>query len=277
MNNLYFSNTTLPVVCAADRRCAAESFTHADRVLDFNVLIYVLSGTIYVTEGDTDYAADEGTLLFLEHGRRHFGKTECPAGTSWIFAHFYLDTPPLPDFAPDTTDIGVHEKLESRVPLPKALHSLQGSELESALIHFAELAASGRDNKRFMLNLALADILAQAAFFTRTEPALSDRIAAYLDENINRPFSSKELEKKFFLSYKRLAAVFKKEKGVSMQAYHNERRLAAAAAKLRTTALPVGDIAEQSGFNDSLYFSRCFKAHFSLSPREYREKMSRKY
>lgn len=277
MNELYLDNTLLPTVCALDSRAAPEPFFHADRVLDFNVLIYVSEGSIYVTEDGTDYTVGEGSLLFLKSGLRHLGRRETPKGTRWIFVHFYLPESSQPELKPDISDIGVFEPLRSSVMLPKQLSGLKGTLPERRLRELVEYSRSNASDKRFRLNLMLSQALTDIAFFAGTEPSLADRIEAYLERHISEPFSSPALEREFFLSYKRLAAVFVKEKGIPMQQAHRRMQLAEAARLLRTTDLPSGEIAALCGIPDPLYFSRCFSKEYSLSPREYRRKMSVSY
>ena len=64
LNEIAITNVTLPVFYNGDVYCAVEPFYHADRTVDFDILIYVLEGVIYVTEGETDYSVGEGELLF---------------------------------------------------------------------------------------------------------------------------------------------------------------------------------------------------------------------
>ena len=277
MNELYLDNKTLPVVCALDSRIAAEPFFHADRILEYNDLIYVFEGAIYVTEENIDYTVPEGSMLILKHGLRHFGKAEIPKGTRWLFVHFFLEDSHAPDLTDDASEIGGFERLERRVRLPKQLFGLTGSEPERRLSELVAYSGSQRGDKRFRLNLMLAEALSEAALYGRAEPSLADRVASYIQRNIRVPFSAAALEREFFLSYKRLAAVFKAEKGRSMQQYHSELRLSEAAMLLRTTALPIGEIAAEMGISAPLYFSRCFSARFGASPREYRRKMSVSY
>ena len=124
----------------------------------------------------------------------------------------------------------------------------------------------------------LFDLLCEIGFYTDSEvrePSLSDRICAALSEQINDPFSAEKLERRFFLSYKRMAAVFKNEKHITMQQYHSTLKMNAAARLMRTTLLPVGEIADGLGFNDKLYFSKCFAKYFGISPTQYRRENGR--
>ena len=46
-------------------------------------------------------------------------------------------------------------------------------------------------------------------------------------------------------------------------------KLKEAARMLQDDKLPVSEAADRIGFNDPSYFSKCFKKHFSVSPKEY--------
>ena len=67
---------TLPLVSDCDILTATDSFYHMDRMADFNVMILVTDGVMYVSENDIDYEIRAGELLFLKNGLRHFGKIE---------------------------------------------------------------------------------------------------------------------------------------------------------------------------------------------------------
>ena len=65
---------------------------------------------------------------------------------------------------------------------------------------------------------------------------------------------------------------FRQMTGQSFVAYLNECRLNAAAEALHATDETVLAIASQCGFENLSYFNRAFKAHFGMTPREYRKK-----
>ena len=89
MNEIILSNSAMPMVDECGLIAASESFYHMDRTADFNVLLYVTDGTMYVTEAGMDYAANAGDLLFLKKGIHHWGEREIIKGTRWYFIHFY--------------------------------------------------------------------------------------------------------------------------------------------------------------------------------------------
>lgn len=263
----------MPVLCGCDFLAAAEPFYHADRIADFHVLIYVTEGTIYVTEDETDYAVSAGELLFLKGGVRHYGKAQIPRGTKWYYAHFLCAQQEHPPFLPDSSPMPQYTTLASSLYLPKYATGLSGSDTERELAELIRYFHSDDPLKQWYLNQKLFSLLSHIALAELTQPqplTLSDRICAYLTENMRRPFSAELISREFYLSYKHLAAVFKKEKGMTMQQYHTTLRMNEACRLLRSTLLPVGEIASQLGYQDMLYFSRCFRSFNGSSPTEYR-------
>lgn len=158
--------------------------------------------------------------------------------------------------------------------LPKKLSSLFGSQLEQKIFAFTEYFRSGDPLHVWNRNQKFFELLTETAMLEAAEKkplSLSDKIAAYLIQNYRQPFSSRELEREFFLSYKRMAAVFKKEKGMSMQQFHINVRMETACKLLRSTLFPIGEISRETGYSDMLYFSRNFRSAMGMSPTEYRK------
>lgn len=279
MNEIFFNNITMPVLGGCDLCAASEPFYHADRTVDFNILIYVLEGVIYVTEDETDYEVTEGELLILKSGIHHYGKVEIPKGTRWYFIHFYFDENiEIPVFVPDNSAIRQYEPVRFGAWLPKKMTGLQGSEPERVIRDFIGYFHSTDEMKRWNINSRLARLLSCICFYGKQQPlSLSDRICGFLSENISAQFSAEKLEKQFFLSYKYMAAVFKREKGITMQQYHNSMRMNQAQTYLKSTLMSVGEISGRLGFSDMLYFSKCFKSFSGMSPTEYRKEATRTY
>lgn len=279
MNEIIIANNSLPQLCGCGLFAASESFIHTDRVPDFCVLIYVIDGCIYVTEGDTDYEVNAGELLILKNGVHHFGKKKIQKGTKWIFVHFRIsaDCNASP-FYPDASPLGAYDTTaESILTLPKFLNSVS-ARFEKELKTFIEYAQSDDAYKKWFINQRLFLLLSSLAVSTQefsNNLTLSDRICRYLSDNIGVPFSSENIEKRFYLSYKYMSHLFKKEKGVTMQQYHNSVRMDEACRLLCSTLMSIGEIADKLGFSDVLYFSRCFRNYTGKSPSAYRKDSAR--
>lgn len=279
MNEIIIANNSLPQLCGCGLFAASESFIHTDRVPDFCVLIYVIDGCIYVTEGDTDYEVNAGELLILKNGVHHFGKKKIKKGTKWIFVHFRIsaDCNASP-FYLDASPLGAYDATaESILTLPKFLDSVS-ARFEKELKTFIEYAQSDDAYKKWFINQRLFLLLSSLAVSTQgfsNNLTLSDRICRYLSDNIGVPFNSENIEKRFYLSYKYMAHLFKKEKGVTMQQYHNSVRMDEACRLLCSTLMSIGEIADKLGFSDVLYFSRCFRNYTGKSPSAYRKDSAR--
>ncbi len=68
-----------------------------------------------------------------------------------------------------------------------------------------------------------------------------------------------------------LSTLFKKEVGQTLTNYVNRKRVEHAANLLRTSALQIQTIAQYCGVPDVNYFSKLFKRHMGLSPKEFRQ------
>ena len=63
--------------------------------------------------------------------------------------------------------------------------------------------------------------------------------------------------------------LFKKIHGVSPQQYIINLKLVFASHLLGSNLYTIGEVSQKSGFNDTKYFSRLFKAHFGITPKKY--------
>lgn len=80
------------------------------------------------------------------------------------------------------------------------------------------------------------------------------------------------LSQEMGVSYRHFTRLFKENYGLSPGEYVLRLRLNHAVDLLRTTDLPVTDVAYDAGFSDSNLFSRQFRNQMGLSPRDFRRK-----
>ncbi len=72
------------------------------------------------------------------------------------------------------------------------------------------------------------------------------------------------------ISTEYLRQIFQQSEGISCINAIANRRIDHARVLLRSESIPIGEIAERSGFRDPAYFSRQFRRIAGVSPREYR-------
>lgn len=86
-----------------------------------------------------------------------------------------------------------------------------------------------------------------------------------------RPFSLTDYARSLPMEAGWFSRLFRRETGLSPQAYLMELRLTRSAELLRSTDCPIGEVARLVGYEDPLYFSRLFTRRFGVSPRGYRK------
>jgi len=97
-------------------------------------------------------------------------------------------------------------------------------------------------------------------------------IILYLHTNYDKKITIEELTDTFHMNRTTLSEKFRKAVGFTIIEYLVRYRIKMASVMLRETFLPVSEILNRVGFNDSVYFSRMFKKHTGCTPSNYREK-----
>lgn len=102
------------------------------------------------------------------------------------------------------------------------------------------------------------------------EISLVDEITMYLFEHFSDDLNQKSIAQMFYISRSYLSKLFKAKTGRGFNEYLNKIRIEQAKISLKTTTVPVTEIAFSCGFNDSNYFSKSFKKFEGVSPLNYR-------
>ena len=100
------------------------------------------------------------------------------------------------------------------------------------------------------------------------------QIMDYINEHYAESLTLNRISAKFFISASHLSHIFKKETGLSPMQYMIQRRIGEAQSLLVETSLPIQEIEDRLGFNDSAHFSKTFKKCVGVTPNEYRKHFS---
>lgn len=98
-----------------------------------------------------------------------------------------------------------------------------------------------------------------------------DEVHNYIIQHFREPLSIGRLASMAHMSAGYFQRAFRNAYGIAPIAYQIELRLLAAQTLLRTTSVPVGEIATRLGFTSCYYFSRTFSKSIGLSPRMFRQ------
>ncbi len=85
------------------------------------------------------------------------------------------------------------------------------------------------------------------------------------------------IAEELFVSAATLQKQFKREVGASLGKYIKTWVMLSSEFELRTTKLPIKELAEKYGFCDQFYFSRVFSNYFHISPLKYRNSHKEEY
>ena len=102
-----------------------------------------------------------------------------------------------------------------------------------------------------------------------------ERLDALIDRNIGNPdFSVSDIITSFSDTgrttfYKKLNRII----GQAPNAYLRARRMKRAADLLASGDMNISEVAYAIGMNDPLYFSKCFRAYYGMSPTQYRKSL----
>lgn len=92
----------------------------------------------------------------------------------------------------------------------------------------------------------------------------------FIDHNFDKNIKVNDIANYIGIDRSYLTNIFKKSMNMSPQKYLVNYRLDKACGLLKTTSLPVSNIATQIGYNDPLSFSKVFKMFHNISPKAYR-------
>ena len=105
-------------------------------------------------------------------------------------------------------------------------------------------------------------------------PDVSDkdvvRAIRYIHDHHHDKVTVRELAEHVGLSTEYFSAKFKRETGMTVNAYITQMRIGEAKALLRFSDLSIGEIAAQLSFSSQSYFQTVFKRETGMTPQQYR-------
>lgn len=110
----------------------------------------------------------------------------------------------------------------------------------------------------------------QPTHYAGSSEAVSQAIE-YIRQNIGRDLTRMDIAKAVFLNQEYLSRLFKTETGRTLSNYIAWEKIEQAKEMLRSTDIPIGIIAQKTGYTNFSYFSQVFKRSTGLSPLEYRK------
>jgi AraC-like DNA-binding protein len=186
---------------------------------------------------------------------------------------------PLEEYAGNDMRNGKNYTIVLSVLLRKAVedgfvHPAHIHSVSTDFLHRIENAANAYDLIRLNELMIRRYCSLVKEFSLRDFSPFIRNVINHVDFNLQEYLTVTSLAKQFKVSPGNLSVQFRREKGMPLTDYINVKRLERAKSMLYGTGLYIKEIADQCGFMDDNYFSRLFKRHFGISPKEYRQKIA---
>lgn len=226
----------------------ANDWIHPSRIIDTHEIIFVTKGTVYIREGETDYALSRGDMLIMRPNVRHLGtKPSCDCAFYWL--HFSVDN---------------DSAIPRRFFKPKDYYNY-----ELLFRKLNHLATISHNPNLIECELALL-LLRQGEILT--DDKLFFEVQDFIKTNIALAPTVDALAKKFSYSPDYLSKIFIKNAGVSLKKYIDSERNAFIKSMLINTNLQIKEIASVAGFIDDGALTKFFKYNNKVSPTEFRSR-----
>ncbi|MFC5469098.1 helix-turn-helix domain-containing protein [Cohnella suwonensis] len=278
--DIYLTADRFPLVRDIGCNRTDDWYSHPDRVLDYDVFLFVAEGGMQVIEEGIEYFVGANEHLFLKKRLHHWGRPETLPGTTWYWIHF---TTIVDERIEYKRQLSIGPELEYyfsdhyqyALQLPKfgaaALHRTTEQRLQS-MTESSRIQRAHRMTEislqvyQFFLGLHQSAVNREKAAKSGKAEAHIGRIMTYLIRHAEEEFDAKGLSEYMNLNYSHLSATFSKITGQTIIEAHTRLRMNKALHLLRTTSLNISEISERLGFQNPFYFSRVFKKVLGESP-----------
>lgn len=247
------------VFCRETGRDALSDVCHThDNLLE---LIQILSGSGKVIAGKRVFSFEGHTLFLIDGAAQHY---ICPdEGAVYMRNKLVVEKALVASALGDRLQGGVLQRIltpEHAEEIDREFALAEGLSLEDGnrLLLLSEV---------FKLLYMCTDTANDSG--VRYRGTVAD-VITYIHENLAEGITLSEVADALHINKHYLCRLFKRETGVTVNAYITSARIARARHLLRTTAHSVTYIAEETGFADLSVFTKNFKREMNMTPSAYR-------
>lgn len=232
---------------------------------DDNLLIYCIEGSGELETEHFDGGIHAGDVLILPKGCAHFYRAAQDDPWSIYWCHFsgsvstdFINA--IREYQPNLVmQLGHSSTLLAS--FTSMLGARQTGYSSAPLIHSA-------NQLRQLLTLIPMEL--QAREHPKAHGLNVDKVQSIMWESLSSQMNLAALAESAKLSKHHFSAMYKKLTGYSPIKHFIHMKMEHACFLLDSTALSVGEIAAELGYDDALYFSRLFKKVLGMSPKNYR-------
>ena len=228
-----------------------DEWIHPVRSIKSYELIFVIRGTVYIFEDDTEYELNADECILLEPGRIHGGARKSLGFTSFYWFHFQTD------FNMPFKTLKGCDFYDIKHLLKKLLHMSNAPSYDLCALDAASLLLF-----KELVHISSAE----------TGNSLVHKIAEYIRINISKNISVASAASHFGYSPDYISKLFIHNFGINAKDYITSERMKFAKNMLLTTNLSVKEISARMDFPEENNFIKFFKYHEKISPSRFRNK-----
>ncbi|MDY3928404.1 MAG: AraC family transcriptional regulator [Clostridia bacterium] len=216
--------------------------------IGFYDLTFVLKGSMTYIIDDEEYVMEKNDAIFIRPGslRKRLAGTKPVSYVSFNFEIFS----------------------EADIPLEVFMKNSIGNDIRSLLSTFSQVHISplyhSEEKIMNLLNYILFELL--DVIDCKKNNVHVAKIIKYINENLSRTVTLRDVSEYVHLSKEYTAYIFKKEMNKTVTEYINERKMLLAKDMIKTGKMSLIDVSENLGYENYSYFSRVFKKYFNTSP-----------
>ncbi len=278
-NHILQPGSTLSEYCTAGKfHSEKEPMLHKRRTIDSFVLLYGITGTVYVSDTVRDYALSPDNYIILTANREHYGAKESPPGVSYYWCHFYIHGNYSIEIQDDGSECLVFGENESfKIPLfgkvehQEKLHLLFQQLVDSSHSHFKFSTTICGNFLEIILSVLASREYTSNNSTSRSQEATVANIIEWIRLNASEIKRVSDIATNFGYNSEYLTTLVKRVTSKSLVDHITESRVKLAKKYLRNTDMDIAEIAYKCGFSDDKYFFRVFKKLCNVSPGAYRK------
>lgn len=237
-------------------------------------IFYFISGKGFFETENGTIPIKENTLLVVNSSVLHRQYSTCKPPLMFYNINFSsLNLENVPENCISNNDYEVHVFSDKKNKVYSLFSALQKDTLKSDLTFLA------LQSRAFLLLDEITQVFIKSKSSSspkKNKDLILSEIQFFIMDNYEIKITLDELSKKFFISKSRLSHDFKKEFGVSPIEYLIDVRLKKAETLLSSSNKTITDIALETGFSNTNYFSDFFRKKHGVSPLQYRKNSMKK-
>ena len=227
-------------------------------------LMYVLSGSNYVTANGNAVTVDVGDAIIIPPHTPYFQKFSSASELNYLWIHF--------------TGSGVDNILkELSISLfPMVNKTSQNNHLQTRFQRLFDCFIKNDDFIERDLSASLEKLLIELAraIKNKQSPKISlSKSISYINSHYNASIKIPDLAKMELLSMTQYNLHFKRQMGMSPTKYIISKRISTAKDLIESSDLTIAQISMACGYEDYNFFAKVFKQVMGLSPRQYKSSL----